>query len=422
LPGSLVLEARYVGNKATHLWRGINHQEANIIENGFLEEFKIAKANYDICAANRVACTGSATGALRFDNRGLPGQRNTPIFSAAFAGLALASGFTNGTFINDLVQGGAGTLANRLATSNAYMSRLESAGFPSNFFLVNPELAGGGAWLLRSNSNSTYHSAQLEVRRRFSQGLLISGNYTFSKGLTDYFADSADSSSSFVTLRNFRYEKGISPYDIRHQFKANWIYELPFGYGKRWTPSNGILNHIVGGWQWHGIGRMQTGRPYLLTGGFGTLTQNGAGVVTSLTRKQLQDMTGIFKQPNRRVYFFDPAKIGPDGRPLPDVLQPASEPGVLGQRIFLYGPEFIRFDLSAIKKTKIGERWDVELRAEFLNAFNNANFLVGGETAANVGVSVQSTAFGQTTTAYRDISTTNDPGGRIVQLVLRINF
>jgi len=82
-----LLEVRYAGNKVTHKWKLYNIQEVNIFENGFLAEFQNAQHNLEACTANRTACTGSATGALRFDNRGLPGQVALPIFDAAFGPL-----------------------------------------------------------------------------------------------------------------------------------------------------------------------------------------------------------------------------------------------------------------------------------------------------------------------------------------------
>lgn len=88
-----------------------------------------------------------------------------------------------------------------------------------------------------------------------------------------------------------------------------------------------------------------------------------------------------------------------------------------GQTLFIQGPLFVRFDLSAVKKFRFTERANFELRAEFLNAFNNIDFL--GNT--NMGPSSSAT-FGQVTSAYRDSSNTQDPGGRLVQIVLRINF
>jgi hypothetical protein len=216
--------------------------------------------------------------------------------------------------------------------------------------------------------------------------------------------------------------KGLSPYDIRHQFKINWIYELPFGRGKMFSTGHPVLERLIGGWTFDGIARIQSGRPFRLSSGFTTVNQYDAGIVSTIDRGQLQSMVGVYKQPDRRVFFVDPKLVGPDGRSNPEFLRPASIPGEMGNFIYLYGPGFTRFDMSAIKKTRIKEKWEVELRAEFLNAFNNVNFLVGGATAAQVIESIQGTSFGQTTVGYQDISTTNDPGGRIVQIVLRINF
>jgi hypothetical protein len=82
-----------------------------------------------------------------------------------------------------------------------------------------------------------------------------------------------------------------------------------------------------------------------------------------------------------------------------------------------------RFDLSIVKKTQVSEKVNIELRAEFLNAFNNINFKVGSQTAADTSITNFSGAtFGQTANAYQDLSTTNDVGGRMIQIVLRINF
>jgi len=89
----------------------------------------------------------------------------------------------------------------------------------------------------------------------------------------------------------------------------------------------------------------------------------------------------------------------------------------------LHGPHFTRFDLSFVKKTKITERINFEFRAEFLNAFNNINFKIGSLSSdTSTGGTLSSTAFGQITNAYQDPSTTNDPGGRLIQFVARINF
>lgn len=91
--------------------------------------------------------------------------------------------------------------------------------------------------------------------------------------------------------------------------------------------------------------------------------------------------------------------------------------------LILYGPAFTRFDMSLIKRTRITEKVDFEFRAEFLNTFNHINFSVGNPAGATTTVGgLGADTFGRITQAYRDISTTNDPGGRIIQFVGRINF
>ncbi|MGH9752443.1 MAG: hypothetical protein ACREA2_06625 [Blastocatellia bacterium] len=95
-------------------------------------------------------------------------------------------------------------------------------------------------------------------------------------------------------------------------------------------------------------------------------------------------------------------------------------------RLVLEGPSFTRFDMSVVKKIRFTEQSNLEFRAEFLNAFNNVNFLIGGTAAVDVATIANFNAgdFGrlQNTWAYQDVSTTNDPGGRLIQFVLRINF
>jgi hypothetical protein len=254
----------------------------------------------------------------------------------------------------------------------------------------------------------------------------------FMKAMTDMYIDSSTDTLNYVTLRNYGANRTISPYNIPHQFKANFIYELPFGPGHAMTTNNGFLNRVIGGWQVEGIVRIQSGSPFMLnTGGTtlgrGTLNQYDAGIVTNLTRQQIQNDVGVYKMGNGTVYWLNPnsnlVNISGNGQANTAYISPASTPGVLGNPYFyLYGPMFCRFDLTAAKKTRITERTNLELRAEFLDAFNNVNFLVGSAGNSVNTTSILSGTFGRLTNGYQDISTTNDPGGRIVQLVARFNF
>ena len=77
-----------------------------------------------------------------------------------------------------------------------------------------------------------------------------------------------------------------------------------------------------------------------------------------------------------------------------------------------------------MKKIKLGENRDIELRLTVLDVLNMPNFRVGGWAADTVTVGVGGSTFGQmgNGSAYQDTSTTNDPGGRIIDLMIRINF
>jgi hypothetical protein len=296
--------------------------------------------------------------------------------------------------------------------------------FPINFFIANPH-ATSGAFRFYNGSHSTYNGLQLELRRRPYKGLQFNANYTWSKSITDNFADSSISFAGFTTLRNKQFDKGISPWDLRHAFKMQSIYELPFGAGKKWSSGAGWVNQIIGGWEVSAIQRWQSGRTFLLTSGLGG-TASGADpgvILTGINAQQLQEMLEIRKTPNGQVFYFPASLIAANGTANTSFIRPCNTPGALCQRVFLYGPMFYRADISIIKNIKIWEKVRFEYRAEFLNAFNNINFFFpGSETTSVPSTSVSGTTFGRVTNAYRDVSTTDDNGGRIIQMVLRIHF
>ncbi|MCS6805007.1 MAG: TonB-dependent receptor [Acidobacteriota bacterium] len=425
-----VLEVRYVGNHAVKLFRQGDLNEVNIFENGFLRDFLNAQINLRINGGRSFA-------------PGAAGTQPVPILLAAFGGRTTSPQFRASAFIGDLNSGQAGTFARRLATNRLFMDNLVSAGYPRNFFVVNPE-GTGGVWYLTNDGDSNYHALQVDLRRRFSKGLLLQANYSFSKALSDISEVSAVVFQPRQTLRNPRLDKGLSPFDITHVFKANWIYELPFGPGQRWGFSSNLANKAIEGWALHGIFRAQTGAPFVLTSARYTFNHNLTGlgidsgvVLKGITRQQLQKMLKVRKTPTGQVYFFPEELIGPDGQANKNILDSPSTPGQFGSILWLHGPGFQRWDLSLVKKTRITENWNVEFRAEFLNAFNHANFyfarsaasgsggtrgLLGAGAANGSTANINDGLFGQILNAYQDTSTTNDPGGRIIQFVFRINF
>jgi len=451
LTKDMVMEVRYVGNRGHRLWRQINLNEADALSNGFSKEFVLAQQNL---LANIAAGRG-----LNFRYFG-PGTGTSPlpILLANFSGTnpanAAACGgagqptcaalyastlFANSTFTTQLhpfapdAVGFAATLSNS-ANNSLFRPNRNAAGLPANFFRVNPDVLGG-SFLVDNGTQTWYDAFQIEWRRRMSHGLLLQGNYTFSKSQSNFYASSSAVAKNYFSLHDVSLDRGLNPYDITHSFKTNFIYEFPFGRGQRWlSGSGGLVNGFLGGWGFNGSIRVQSGNPV----NFGNVQLVG------MTRKELQELIEVRKG-NSTVFYLpedvitNTAKafavsyatgtnqpVYTNGAPTGRYLAPAGVGNCIqaytGQcgitNLVVKGPRFVRPDLSIVKKIKFTESSNLELRAEFLNAFNAPNFLIGSAANDVNGAPLS----GVISNAYQDTSTTNDPGGRLVQLVVRWNF
>jgi hypothetical protein len=421
LTNSTVIEVRYAGNRGRRLWHTFNVNEVNIFENGFLDQFRAAQNNLAINTAN------NRTG---FANNGFPGQTSLPIFQAAFSGLSAGQGFGNATFISLLQTGQAGILANTLASTSTFFCRMvgnafgpcASLGFntpgqyPINLFRLNPFI--GNANLLSDNSFSNYNALQVEFRKRFSQGLTLNVNYALSHALNDRYNKNVDNAGNFTTLRDRRLDYGPSTFDIRQVLQAFGTYDLPLGRGRKYAVGNSVLDGVIGGWTVGGIFRMQSGLPFKLSSGRGTVNQSDSGVILNgVSASELQKMVGVFRPSGRPdVFFLDPNLVGSDGRASSSFLSPPTTPGQFGSFVYLYSPRFVTTDLSLAKAMPlIKERLRMEFRAELVNAFNHPIFEVPtGGTFGVTPVSITATNFGRTTT------TTTLP--RQVQFRLRFTY
>jgi len=448
LDKNTAVEIRYVGTHGTHLWRQYDYNEVNIFENGFLDVFK--------AAANNLAISRAAGKGDNFGNQGLPGQVDVKLITTA-----IGSG-TDSTTVTLLQQGQAGALANNIAFTASRVNALINAGLipfttlpngqkVTNFFILNPQTTGG-AFAMTNGTDTRFDALQIELRRRLSSGLLVQGSYQFGKALGTAYASGDSVFAQPTTLRNVKADRGASPWDVRHSFKFDWIYELPIGPGKPFLSSNNpVLSRIAEGWQFGGVVRIQSGPSMLLQSG--RFTFNGgvnavdSGVILhNISTKQLQDLVQIRKTTicdptchgvvfwlpqaiidNSLAAFERGGKTLADLKPNEPYIGPPTTPGELGSRVFLYGPMTARFDLNVMKRIRITERSSLEGRVQFLNAFNRANFFVGSVASVNSPlrfISIDDDNFGQTRAAYRDptVSGTNDPGGRIIEFQLRFKF
>lgn len=377
------LEVRYVGNHAVKLFRALDFNEANIFENGFLQEFKNAKKNL------------AARGGTSF----APGPAGTvplPIFTKLFTGLSSGSGFSNTTFINNLIQNNIGAMVNSLAFASTF--RNNRLLLPPNFFVANPNAAF--ARLLGNASFSSYHSLQIEFRRRLSRGIAYQFDYTLSKVITDS-EGSQSTLESFRTLRNPALDRHQASFDQTHRFIGNVIYELPFGPGKRFASQGGPLGKVVGGWQVASIVNWQTGPPFGIFSNRSTFNSFNPGInpaqLLGISFADFKKNIGVFRTPGG-VFFINPKLLDITTDANGRVTGSTIKSGLIGQaplgtfgnfpRNVLRSPPFAQTDFTIVKRTPFwGETRNVEFKMTLLNAFNNANFVFGGNNfdAASFG-------------------------------------
>ncbi|MCA1626927.1 MAG: hypothetical protein LC742_03055, partial [Acidobacteria bacterium] len=360
-----VVEVRYIGNKATKLVRVFDINEVNVFAldtvsgQTFLDAFLIAQRNLAISR------NAGGTGSDNFAFRGLAGQQANPLFSRIFSGGG-ANLVTNSTFTTAIANGEAGELADiisRQAVGGVRPGLITNAGLPINFLRPNPDVRT--AFFADNSSRSNFHALQLEVRRRFRQGVSFQANYSFGKELSD-FSGSAANDRTIVSLRRTDFEYGPqSPY---HEFKANGIYELPVGRGRRFLNQGGIVNALLGGFQLGGIVRYESGQPLSLVAALGTLNRTGrsgrdsVNLAPGVTLDDMRRQVGVRRDPSGQILYFDSSFRDNFVNPEPGTL------GALG-RGAIEGPGFFTTDFSGIKRTAITENQNIEFRAEFFNVF-----------------------------------------------------
>ena len=436
LGASRVLELRYNGNRTIHQWIGINPNEVNVFENGFLTEFKQAKANYDAYVQANPNC--SASGNCSFEGA----ANSLKIMTAAFGGPG-ASDFINAQFINNLNNGQVGALANTLAGVSGtvpYFCNLVGSGFspcatnagytgvgagyPINFFQANPYAAGAQTGQLVSSGYSNYHALQVDLRQGAWHGLQYDANYTWSHSLGVSSNNQWTGAFNAFTLRNLAKSYGPSLFDLRHVLHANGTYDLPFGHGRQYLNKNALLDKAIGGWTVGSIVTYQTGEPVQLTGGNNTFNDYADGGVTlhNLTASQLQKAVGVYRVPGATyVDLINPKYLASTGGSNTQYVSANTAPGTIGDIVYLHGPKQFFQDISLTKAIPIHEAFKLRMQASFLNAWNHPVFgdSNGYGFMSSPGVQSQSFAHGGATNE----SGGETPGfGRTIEIRANIDF
>jgi Carboxypeptidase regulatory-like domain len=259
-----------------------------------------------------------------------------------------------------------------------------------------------------NDGNSDYNGLELSLRRRMSKGLSYSLNYTLSHGLSD-FVDNLTGTPLPQNSYNYATEMSNSVFDIRSRFIGNFLWELPFGQGKRYLSSGNAASRWLGDWQFNGIITLQTGSPYSVTAANDGLLGFTHSVYADCVGDPFSGATTNPSLYTTTGFLINPAAFG----------QPA--PGTFGTcaPYKFYGPGIRMADLSLFKQFKFTERWQLQFRAEFFNAFNHPNFSNPSANISSPG------SFGKVSNTIAPILGT-DSGGpgdpREIQLALKLYF
>lgn len=234
-------------------------------------------------------------------------------------------------------------------------------------------------------ANSIYHAFTMRLERRFSQGLSFMASFTGGKSIDDGSALAwweGPTARSYLDQYNRRLERGVSSWDVSQRLVLSYVYELPFGKGKRFlgTLPKGA-NFIVTGWQVNGIGTFQTGSPLIIG-----VPQNNTFIYTQSQRANNNGTSALISggsRDERLNRWFDTSvfsqppsfTFGTAGRTLPDVRNPGVH----------------THDISLFKNNYFGPegRLNLQYRLEMFSALNQALFgapgtLVGSPTFGTV--------------------------------------
>jgi hypothetical protein len=343
-----VLSVDYIGRRAHNLYGAYNANQPEIFRNGFLDAFNAAKAGGESPLLDQLTRpdtrrTASESGAA-FVRRQFPSE------------LSLNSVSSVALLLAQRVQGGAN------------LSQL--AGLGSGFFFPFPQF--GQVRVIDSNDFSTYHGLEVQVLRRLTNGIEAQFSWTWSKSLdtrsydpslTLYGTGTLQSATSHpFDIANRRLNYARSDFDRRHILNSYWIWEMPFGRGRRFgANTNRIVDGVLGGWQVAGFLRYQTGRPFTVF--------SGGNTISSIFQSTVQcdgcspNEGRVFTNAAGFVQFFD------DATRAKLTVTPAGSPGNTGRNFFNLAPTF-NMDTSVSKRFFFTETMNFEIRADATNVTN----------------------------------------------------
>ena len=253
--------------------------------------------------------------------------------------------------------------------------------------------------------NSNYNALLLTLNKNLSSGLQFSVNYRFAKSLDQLSYGGPGGVTNQTYPQDNRSERGPSDFDVKHNFIASALYELPF-----FRNSHGVLGFALGGFELNGIVQAHTGFPWTPKSGQSVSTPGGPSLGPTRPVQYLGGATGDVSNDA----FLTANGQFPGGGMKYFVTTPAGPPGI-GRNSFR-GPNYFSTDLSLIKRFRFhfrsnDESTGLELRANGYNVFNRLN--LAPFSFFDASTFVDNGSFGRATSGL---------AGRTIELQARFSF
>jgi hypothetical protein len=393
IPGDMVLQVAYVGNRGERLYSALDVNQVSAAP--ILSQFQAMQANVKAgCAPAGTGCPAGVTG------------QSIPLVTS---GILTAAFVNSSASITDLNQNAAGNFAGRIEQTTLAAHLRPNQQFSSAVYASNA-------------ADSSYHSMQATLRKRLTHGLLFNMAYTFSKVMDNHSGDAwgngtlTSNSGGVIDAHNLRGERAPASWDRTHAFTTTWIYEVPFGSGRKWLSGGSrFVDALVGGWNIQGLNSVMSGTPFSVSSGVATAFYgtNSRAVILGDTRpdSSLKVKTGSIGP----VFFQNASAFA------------IAAPGQTGMgRNTFRGPGFWDVDASLSKTFALTEQYKATLRIEAFNALNHTNYRSQANTTVG-STSILSPNFGTACCQTQNTSTSTNivPIGesyRVIQAVLKLSF
>ena len=260
------------------------------------------------------------------------------------------------------------------------------------------------------DGSSDYSGVEFQLKQRMAHGISYELGYTFAHGLANY-RDNLTAGQLPQNSYDYAAEMGNSIFDIRSRFVGNFLWQLPFGQGQPFMSGDNFAARWLGNWQFNGIVTLQTGTPFSITANNNNVIDGNDGTLYADCIPGADPHAGATT--NHKLFTTTGFYLNPDA-----FLTPAT--GTFGTcaPYQFYGPGIQMWDLSLFKDFKFTERFKLQFRTEFFNAFNHPNF-------GNPNSNISQGGFGKVSNTLAPIlgADSGGPGDpREIQFALKLYF